>query len=544
MKSLVGKFGSLALLTAVAGSMVIACSGSEVPHGKSNAKVEGDKGEVSLGLVPVSGITLNEVNYVVTGTPKIAGTELPHGKLPTPGTDDNFSTGIQVPVGTGYVLSLTADSAATDDDITCTGASAPFAVTPNSTTAFSLTLTCVDNSNGQLVATVNVDTDACPRLIPDYATAIPSTANVGSNIAVNALGHDKDGKPVTYAWSVAAADAAVGSFTAAGSQATSFKCNGPGADVKVTVTMGNGECTKKLDTRVSCTSLTCGNGVLDTGETCDVAAQPTLPGGGANPAYNPFGCPTDCTATCGQDGIELPTEQCELPGGVENGDCTAQCRNRPVACGDGWLSTGEQCDGNKFPAGTPEGTTCSATCVATAPSIVCGDGAINGTEQCDPGLNGGVLTGSSTCSDKCKSVASQDCVDCEQGGACFEFSESCLTNGNTGEARTAADRTACFDVEACIQASNCADGANTLTSCYCGNLSTSDCQGATPEAVAGNACATVIRAAMGAGSYSDGKATNKEVLERFLSVDFAGGAAIARYNCVKASATCRPLCGF
>jgi hypothetical protein len=39
-KSAVGRFGSLPLLTAVAGSMVIACSGSEVPHGKSNAKVE------------------------------------------------------------------------------------------------------------------------------------------------------------------------------------------------------------------------------------------------------------------------------------------------------------------------------------------------------------------------------------------------------------------------------------------------------------------------------------------------------------------------
>ena len=55
--------------------------------------------------------------------------------------------------------------------------------------------------------------------------------------------------------------------------------------------------------------------------------------------------------------------------------------------------------------------------------------------------------------------------------------------------------------------------------------------------------AAVIRSAMGAGSHTDGKPTN-QVLERYLTVPFAGGAAIARYNCVKGSAECRPICGF
>lgn len=536
MKSLVGKFGSLALLAAVAGSMVVGCSGSDVSPDRSAR--ESDAGDVNLSLVPVTGITLNSINYVVTGTPAIAGTPLPSGVLPTPGTDDNFSFGIPVPVGTGYVLSLTASSAATDDDITCTGASAPFNVTPNSAASFDLTITCVDNTNGQLVATVDIATDACPRLIPKYASAIPSTANVGSNIAVNALGADLDGKPVTYSWSIPAANAGMGVFAAAGSQATTFGCAGPGNDVVATVTLGNGECTKKLTTTISCTSLTCGNGVLDAGETCDTAAIVGSPG------YNAFGCPSDCTATCGSGGVEAPTEQCELPGGVPTADCTAECRTRAIQCGDGFLTTGEACDGALLPPGTPATQICSPTCtLIAAPVEQCGNATVGGTEQCDPGQTAGVTTGSTTCSDDCKTISNAACVACEQGGACFEFSDSCLTNSNDFSARSAADRALCYDVQACITSTNCADGANTLTSCYCGPLATAACQAATPSAVTG-VCKDVIRAAMGTGTFGDGGPTNTEVLERFLSVDYAGGGAIARYNCDKASATCRPLCGF
>src|SRR5882724_6741322 len=249
MKSLVGKFGTLALLAAVGGLAVQGCSSdivSSSPAGQSAGVGEGNTGTVSMNLVPISGVTINSVSYVVTGTPAIPGTPLPSGVLPTPGTSDNFTFGIPVPVGTGYTLSLTAVSAETGDDITCTGSHGPFDVTPNTSTGFPLTLTCVDNSSGQLVATVDVKTNACPRLIPDYASAIPGTANVGSNIALNALGHDLDGKVVTYAWSVTAAGASVGSFTGATTASPTFACTGVGTDVPVTVTLSNGDCTKPL----------------------------------------------------------------------------------------------------------------------------------------------------------------------------------------------------------------------------------------------------------------------------------------------------------
>jgi len=531
VKSLVGKIGTLALLSAFAGSAAVACSSELVSKGPQDA-TDGTQGGVDLSLVPVAGVTLNSVNYVVTGTPTIPGTPLPSGVLPTPGTDANFSFGIPVPVGTGYTLSLTAASAEVGDDITCTGSFGPFDVTPNTSSNFTLTLTCVDNSNGQLIGTVGVVTTDCPRLIPDYVSAIPSTAQVGGSIAVNALGHDLDGNPVTYAWSIPAASAAVGSFTAPGAQATSFNCTGPGSGVPVTVTMDNGECDKTIDTTISCASVTCPDGTLDLGEDCDPGIPAGQPGGGT------FGCPADCTLECGDGVTESPAEECEIPGGVPTGDCTAECRNRAIQCGDGFLTTGEICDGTLFPAGTPPGSSCASDC-SSITAAFCGDGSATGGEECDPGQVSGETVGSFTCSNDCEEVATQACVDCEQNGSCFEFSDSCILNTTN-----ATDRGLCFDVQECIQDSNCADGANTLTSCYCGALSNSACLAASPADVAANPCATTIRLAMGAGSAPDGLATNQQVLTRYSGVAFPGSAAISRFTCSKGSATCSPLCGF
>ena len=77
MKSLVGKFGTLALLAAVGGLAVQGCSSDIASSSPGQSAGEGKTGTVSLNLVPVSGITVNSVNYVVTGTPAIPGTPLP-----------------------------------------------------------------------------------------------------------------------------------------------------------------------------------------------------------------------------------------------------------------------------------------------------------------------------------------------------------------------------------------------------------------------------------------------------------------------------------
>src|SRR4051794_38705628 len=156
----------LALLAAGVG---VGCSSSQTPStGQQGVGNDGHHGSVGLSLVPVTGVTLNSVHYVVanSATPAVTVSE---GDLPTPGTASTFSFGVPLPVGTGYSISLSASSAETGDDITCAGSYGPFNVTPNSSTAFTLTLTCKDNTSGSILGGVDVKTDACPRLVFDYA---------------------------------------------------------------------------------------------------------------------------------------------------------------------------------------------------------------------------------------------------------------------------------------------------------------------------------------------------------------------------------------
>lgn len=157
---------------------------------------------------------------------------------------------------------------------------------------------------------------------------------------------------------------------------------------------------------------------------------------------------------------------------------------------------------------------------------VCGDEVVEPGE-CEP-------PGSALCSDDCVEVASPACFDCEQASACFEFSENCLAF--EGEARSH-----CYDVHECVLATGCAKGDKTLTSCFCGALTTSSCIEApsTGPAAPQGACAEVIRAALGGSA-----ATSSQVLTRYLNVAFPGGAALARMNCDKLAPACLGPCGF
>ena len=533
-------FGMGVLLIALSGLQAAGCSSELDGSGRDGSSAEWRSGSVSLNLVPVSGITITSVNYVVTGTPTIPGTPLPSGMLPTPGTSNNFTFGIPVPVGTGYTLSLTAVSAETGDDITCTGSHGPFDVAPNTSTGFQVALSCADNSNGQLVASVDVKTNACPRLIPDYVSAIPGEVDISGNIALNALGHDLDGQVVSYAWSIQAADADVGTFTHATSAAASFLCNRPGSSVPVTVTMKNGECTKDLKTFLTCFEGECGNGVLDLGEDCDWRIAAQFPGG--SPAGTDFGCPRNCHASCGNGIIEAPTEQCDLNDGPPTGTCDAQCRNRVARCGDGFINGTEACDTNDagadiLPAGAPLGVTCAADC-SSLRVIDCGDGFVEGTEECDP-------PNTANCAYNCRLVASTACTACEATSGCAPFALACLNSVGTP---TGADQARCFDVEECIQRTNCADGTNTLTSCFCGALTVGAC-GAAPDTGAGapaGVCHDQIKAGMGLTAVppGTGPATNSEILDRLTTRAFASGAGINRFNCLKNDPVCGPLCGF
>lgn len=528
MKSLVGKFGMLAMV-AMAGIAVTACSSTLDKQGPSGGSSKGENvGNVGLKLQPVAGITISNVRYVVTAGNAPGATTISEGNLPTPGTSDNFSFGIPLPVGTGYYISISGESAETGDDVTCTGSYGPFSVTPNTSTPFNMTLTCVDNTNGQILSTVTVDTPACPRLIVDYAVAEPGSANVGGAIKVfsNARDLDNAAATITYAWAIKdAANAAVGSFAPANVKDSTFTCAGPGDSVVVTVTASNGQCSKKLETAISCVSLTCGNGAIDPGETCDTALDPT--------------CPSDCTRVCG-DGIVESGEGCDplpanpalcIPAGQAN-----ECTLRPQVCGDGFVTGTEVCDTAIMQS---PGSVCVDCTSLQGP--VCGDGQVGGTDECDDGTgtnSAPVPATSRLCAASCEVVSTAACVECEQAGDCFASSDNCL--GPQGSF-TMAQQKLCTDVMQCIQDSNCLDGTGSLGRCYCGTLSTAACGAAPFDLTAPNApngpCAAIMQ------QGNPGVTTNSGILGGLTTKSRPAGAAGQRLNCQKIDPTCAPICG-
>lgn len=125
------------------------------------------------------------------------------------------------------------------------------------------------------------------------------------------------------------------------------------------------------------TDPVCGDGVIDTGESCDGTAL-----GGR---------------TCADEGFESGTLRCAS-------DCTfdtSTCEEEPgPMCGDGAVNGTEECDGTELGGATCEsegfdgGTiACSGTCeLDTSACFSCGDGIVNGTEECD-----GTDLGGATC---------------------------------------------------------------------------------------------------------------------------------------------------
>ncbi len=110
------KLGLLGVLLAasVAGCSSPGASGAPQPPIATDA----NHGGVELGLVPVAGVTLSVIHFVVTNsaTPPVVISE---GDLPATGSGAQISLGISLPVGTGYRVSLSADSAETGDRVTC-----------------------------------------------------------------------------------------------------------------------------------------------------------------------------------------------------------------------------------------------------------------------------------------------------------------------------------------------------------------------------------------------------------------------------------------
>jgi len=530
MRSLV-KIGTLAVAALAVGAAFVGCSSSKKDIAqRPTSQTDDPGGGLTLDLQPVPGLNISSVHYRVSGGVGLgdAGIAAVEGDLPTPGTASSFSFGVPLRVGTGYQLSLTAQSDDPNDDITCTGGFGPFNVGPNQITDISLTLTCTDNTTGQVIGNVNVATTACPTLTVNYAVATPSSANVGSSIGVFSLATNNPAVPLTYQWSVANP---IGNFTSATSKDTTFNCTAAGQNVLVTITANNGSCSKSLSTRVTCVNVTCGNGVNDPGEACDPSAP--------NPPPN---CLPNCTlANCGNGTVEQPVETCEPP---NTATCNATCTARTASCGDGFLTPPEACDPTANPTGAPPGATCNPNCTV-AQAAACGDGIVQAGETCDnPGGNnyaiencgdiwGASLTPPGGSADDCNPISNSACVACETAGSCVDFPTlGCALVTGVADAGTPAAGTPrsqlCNEVLDCVRDTHCAS-VNALD-CYCGTASPNQC-----SAGGGNgACRANIERGL---ETTDPNA----IVSRFTSLSLGGGLAMARIQCD--AAECRTPCG-
>jgi hypothetical protein len=461
-------------------------------------------------------VTINAVTYTVTVGNTPGATIVKTGSLPVPGTGKDFSFGVPLPRGTGYYLSLTAESV--DGKVTCAGGFGPFDITANTSVDITPTLTCTDITTGQPIVLVDVVTTACPDISFDYVVATPKSATVGSTIGLLSNAVSASAKPLTYQWALGTP--AVGTVAPPTAKDATLSCAAGGTGVLVTVTASNGECQKSISTKVSCVNALCGNGVVNTaeGETCDTALDPT--------------CPADCNVSCG-DGVVEGTETCEPP---NTAACNATCTARVQSCGDTFISGTEVCDGTNLPAGTPAGSTCAADCLSIIPgavTAVCNNGTVESPEVCDPPFSanncGGLSTGSAAdASPACGSIESAACTTCVEGEGLGIFDCSTLTgNAAAGPASGQALKGLCYKLLDCMYDTNCA--AADPVDCYCGN-SGAACQ----TGGANGKCRAEVEASLESTAFAD-------IGARIGDPSFAGGVAVVRVDSSRSA--CGATCG-
>jgi cysteine-rich repeat protein len=302
----------------------------------------------------------------------------------------------------------------------------------------------------------------------------------------------------------------------------------------------------------------CGNGVIETGETCDpkeackacASSNPCAP-------LRPVGSADTCNLGC----EPAPITQCR------NGDncCPATCstnndRDCSSNCGNSKIDNGETCEANTptpCPANCDDGKACtkdSTTGSAANCNIVCahaditqaanGDGCCppsassNNDNDCRPMCGNKVVEGDEQCDDG-NTNAGDGCVDCRtetQQQICLvklgstDACAQCTCNKCTGQglacygANNAGDVTLCKNMVDCGRAENCGD-----PDCFCGNITLLLCL----TGLANGECRDQVAAAAKTDSPLD-------IQARSADTNFPLGRANALRDCVDTN--CRTEC--
>jgi arylsulfatase A-like enzyme len=176
-------------LTIGASTALPGCSSD--PLGGGSGGGEEQVGSLGVNLEAAPGVTLNGVQYAITGN----GFNKT-GSFDVSGAPVVSGTIGGIPAGSGYTLTLTATS--TDGKTTFTG-SATFDVAAGKTTSVTITLRASGTGKNGSV-TVNGKLNIGPVI--DELSAAPLTVDVGSSVALTGVGSDADSgpSPLTYYW--------------------------------------------------------------------------------------------------------------------------------------------------------------------------------------------------------------------------------------------------------------------------------------------------------------------------------------------------------
>ncbi|MFA6214986.1 MAG: DUF4215 domain-containing protein [Patescibacteria group bacterium] len=178
--------------------------------------------------------------------------------------------------------------------------------------------------------------------------------------------------------------------------------------------------TININATVPAAGTICGNGIKETGETCDGTD-------GASSCYNGQ-CNSNCTCpVCGNSTIDTG-EVCDDGNGVSCDGCNNTCSRADSVCGDNIAECGEACDGSDAASGGCYNNYCNSNC--TCP--VCGNGTIDAGEGCES--DGDCSSGyfcNSTC--VCEIAGTPVCVPtatvCSYGSCINGVQSGVCTNG-------------------------------------------------------------------------------------------------------------------
>lgn len=229
---------SLLLLGAATGGAWIGGCAPEAPQESDGSD---NVGSVGLELQVAFGLTLNAVDYTITG---------PLGFTRTGTIDVSHSSTISavlsgLPFGAGYQISLQGVLAAGKG--TCAGA-AGFDIDSSATRPLTVHLTC-ELAPGTGSISINGTINSCPRV--DALEAVPAEVAVGGSIALRAAAVDADHapSPLAYAWTASAG----GTLAGASTPEASFTCARVGiATLTVAVSDGDPPCSSRRSVDVVC----------------------------------------------------------------------------------------------------------------------------------------------------------------------------------------------------------------------------------------------------------------------------------------------------